>query len=221
VSDTIFSMDGDVADVASLLELARRHDAWLVLDEAHATGVIGPGGRGAAAEAGVRGGEDRLVRVVTLSKALGAGGGAVLGSPRVRQLLLQRGRALIFSSGLPHPSVAAARAALRVLIEEPERVARVRARACRLRAALSGLPVTGRQDVPIVSVVVGEAAHALTLERRLLEAGYLVQAVRPPTVAPGSSRVRLVPTAAHSERQVEAAAVALRAAMEGLDESLI
>ncbi len=215
VSDTVFSMDGDVADVGGLLGLARRHDAWLVLDEAHATGVLGPGGRGAAAEAGVAGAgdEDRLVRVVTFSKALGAAGAAVLGSPSVRGLLMQRGRALIFSTALPHPAVAAARAALEVLAAEPQRVERVRALARRLRGSLAGLPVSGRPDVPIVPVLVGEPGAAVDLDRQLLEAGYLVQAVRPPTVPPGSSRVRLVPTAAHTEAELDGAAAALRDAV--------
>ncbi len=214
VSDTVFSMDGDVADVAGLLALARRHEAWLVLDEAHATGVLGPGGRGAAAEARLDPADERLVRVVTLSKALGAAGGAVLGAAVVRQLLLQRGRALIFSTSPPHPAVAAARAALAVLAAEPERVERARALALRLRAGLRPLVAGGRPDVPIVPVIAGDAGRAVALERRLLDAGYLVQAVRPPTVAPGTSRLRLVPTTAHTEAEIDGAAAALRAALE-------
>jgi 8-amino-7-oxononanoate synthase len=213
VSDTVFSMDGDVADVAGLLQVAREHDAWLVLDEAHATGVLGPGGRGAAAEAGADARDERLVRVVTLSKALGAAGGAILSSATVRQLLLQRGRALIFSTALPHPVVAAARAALAILAAEPERCQRVRDLACRLRAGLRPLVAHGRADVPIVPVVVGDPSRAVVLERRLLEAGYLVQAVRPPTVAPGTSRLRIVPTAAHTEAEIDGAASAVRAAL--------
>jgi 8-amino-7-oxononanoate synthase len=216
VSDTVFSMDGDVADVAGLLALARRHDAWLVLDEAHATGVLGPGGRGAAAEAGLDPAEERVVRVVTLSKALGAAGGAILCAPVFRQLLLQRGRALIFSTALPHPSVAAARAALAVLAAEPARVARTRALAARLRERLLPLAAGGLPDIPIVPVVVGDAARAVALERRLLDAGYLVQAVRPPTVPPGTSRLRMVPTAGHSEAEIDGAAAAVHAALEAV-----
>ncbi|MDB5065398.1 MAG: 8-amino-7-oxononanoate synthase, partial [Chloroflexi bacterium] len=134
-SDSVFSMDGTVAPVAELVALAERHGAWLVLDEAHATGVLGPGGRGAAAEAGVDPHHPQVVRVVTLSKGLGAQGAAICGHPVVRQLLLQRGRALIFSTALPHPTVAAARAALAVLAAEPQRVDRLRANVARLRAA--------------------------------------------------------------------------------------
>jgi glycine C-acetyltransferase/8-amino-7-oxononanoate synthase len=214
VSDTVFSMDGDVADVAGLASLARDHGAWLVLDEAHATGVLGPGGRGAAAAAGLDAAEEHIVRVVTLSKALGAAGGAVLSSPMVRQLLLQRGRALIFTTAPPHPAVAAARAALAVLADEPERVERVRALAGRLRDRLRQVVTGGRADVPIVAVVAGDAGRAVTLERRLLDAGYLVQAVRPPTVPPGTSRLRLVPTAAHTEAEIDGAAAAVHAALD-------
>lgn len=216
VSDTVFSMDGDVADVAGLAALADRYDAWLVLDEAHATGVLGPGGRGAAAGAALTGGEEHVVRVVTLSKALGAGGGAVLGGPLVRQLLLQRGRALIFSTALPLPTLAAARAALALLREEPHRVERVRSLARRLRAGLAGqAPPSARTEVPIVPVIAGEPAQAVALEERLLAAGYLVQAVRPPAVPAGTSRVRAVVTAAHQEAEVDGLAAALRSALAG------
>ena len=123
VTDSVFSMDGATADLAALDRLARRHGAWLVVDEAHALGTTGPGGRGLCAELGIGG--DHVVRVVTFSKALGAAGAAVCGSEPVRRLLLQRGRALIFSTAPPHPTVAAARAALRVLIAEPELVSRL------------------------------------------------------------------------------------------------
>jgi 8-amino-7-oxononanoate synthase len=213
VSDTVFSMDGDVANARGLAELAESHGAWLVLDEAHATGVLGPGGRGLVAEAGI-GGSENLIRVVTLSKALGASGAAIVGSRDVRQLLLQRGRASIFSTALPLPIVAAARAALQVLVQEPERVRQVQARSRSLRQALLPLNVPGRPEVPIVPVVVGAAERALAIEQHLLELGYLAQGVRPPTVAPGSSRIRLVPTVAHTQDELEAVATALRQALE-------
>ena len=214
VSDTVFSMDGAVADVAGLAQLARRHGAWLVLDEAHATGVLGPGGRGAAAAAGLDLRDPAVVRVVTLSKALGAGGGAVCGDAVVRQLLLQRGRALIFSTALPHPTVAAAHAALRVLRDGGEALLRrLHANARLLRA---GLDVRGDETMPIVPVIVGEAARAVALERALLDTGHLVQAVRPPTVPAGTSRLRLVASAAHTEDELRGAAAAVRTAMASL-----
>jgi 8-amino-7-oxononanoate synthase len=213
-SDTVFSMDGTVADVAGLVALARRHGAWLVLDEAHATGVVGPGGRGALAAAGVDPREPLVVRVVTLSKALGAGGGAVCGDAVVRRLLLQRGRALVFSTALPHPTVAAARAALRVLRDEGAALlATLRGNARVLRGALEA---DGDAAMPIVPVVTGDPSRAVMLESLMLEAGYLVQAVRPPTVPAGTSRVRLAASAAHSHEELRGAASALRAALARL-----
>jgi 8-amino-7-oxononanoate synthase len=206
-------MDGSVADVCGLVDVAREFGAWLVLDEAHATGVLGPGGRGAAAAAGVDSRDPCVVRVVTLSKALGAGGGAVCGDAAVRRLLVQRGRALIFSTALPHPTVAAARVGLRVLREEPLLLEKLRGIARVLRGALR---VTGDPGMPIVPVLVGEPGRAVALERAMLDAGFLVQAVRPPTVAVGTSRVRLVASAAHDEGDLRAAAAALTGALETL-----
>ena len=208
-SDTVFSMDGTVAPVAGLVALAERHGAWLVLDEAHATGVLGPGGRGAAAEAEVDPAHPQVVRVVTLSKGLGAQGAAICGDPLVRQLLLQRGRALIFSTALPHPTVAAARAALAVLSAEPERVDRLRANVARLRSALAPLEPSGRFDIPVLPVPAGAEDRAVALEAALLERGLLVQAVRPPTVPPGTSRLRIAVSAAHTSEHLDALAAAL------------
>ncbi|HXA30549.1 MAG TPA: 8-amino-7-oxononanoate synthase [Candidatus Angelobacter sp.] len=214
VSDTVFSMDGTVADVAGLAWLARRYGAWLVLDEAHATGVLGDGGRGACDAAGVDPRDPCVVRVVTLSKALGAGGGAVCGDAVVRRLLLQRGRALIFSTALPHPTVAAARAALGVLRDDGAKlISMLRANTRVLRDALQA---GGDDAMPIVPVRTGDPGRAVALEQAMLEAGWLVQAVRPPTVPEGTSRVRMVVSAAHTEAELRGAAVALRAAAERL-----
>jgi 7-keto-8-aminopelargonate synthetase-like enzyme len=192
-----------------LVELARRHSAWLVLDEAHATGVLGAGGRGALALAGVDARDAQVVRVVTLSKALGAGGGAVCGDAAVRGLLLQRGRALIFSTALPHPTVAAARAALRLLRDDASLLQRLRSNASVLREALALLDPPGDAEMPIVPVVAGEPGRAVALERSMLDAGFLVQAVRPPTVPVGTSRVRMVASAAHTPDELRAAAATL------------
>jgi 8-amino-7-oxononanoate synthase len=214
-SDSVFSMDGTVAPVAELVALAERHGAWLVLDEAHATGVLGPGGRGAAAEAGVDPHHPQVVRVVTLSKGLGAQGAAICGHPVVRQLLLQRGRALIFSTALPHPTVAAARAALAVLAAEPQRVDRLRANVARLRAALAPLAPGGRPDVPVLPVPAGAEDRAVALETALLDRGMLVQAVRPPTVPVGTSRLRIAVSAEHTPEQLAALAAAMLSVLGG------
>jgi 8-amino-7-oxononanoate synthase len=212
VTDSVFSMDGGAADLAGLDRLARRHGAWLVVDEAHALGTAGPGGRGIAAEQGVTG--EHVVRVVTFSKSLGAAGAAVCGSTQVSQLLLQRGRALIFSTAPPHPTVAAARAALDVLMAEPGLVTRLQARGRLLRSRLGDLAMPGAHPgSPIVGVLAGDPGRAMRLDAALWERGFLVQGVRPPTVAPGTSRLRLVASAAHSEEEIEAVSSALRSLM--------
>ncbi len=214
VTDSLFSMDGDAADLAGLDRLARRHGAWLVVDEAHALGTTGPGGRGLAVEQGVAG--DHVVRVVTFSKALGAAGAAVCGSAPLHQLLLQRGRALIFSTAPPHPTVAAAAAALRVLAAEPERVVRVQANGRLLRARIGDAAAPGAHpDSPIVAVVVGDPEVTMRLDAGLWERGYLVQGVRPPTVPPGTSRLRLVASALHTEAEIEGVASTLRSLLAG------
>lgn len=208
VTDSVFSMDGAAADLVALDRLARRHGAWLVVDEAHAVGTTGPGGRGLAAELGVAG--DHVVRVVTFSKALGAAGAAICGSEPVRRLLLQRGRALIFSTALPHPTVAAARAALGVLMAEPELVLLLHERAGLLRRQLGGLALPGADpSSPIVAVMVGDPIRTMELDQALWERGYLVQGIRPPTVEPGTSRLRLVAGAIHTEAEIEGVAAAL------------
>ena len=214
VTDSVFSMDGAAADLIALDRLARRHDAWLVVDEAHALGTTGPGGRGLCAELGLEG--EHLVRMVTFSKALGAAGAAVLGAEQVRQLLLQRGRALIFSTAPPHPTVAAARAALGVLMAEPELVVRLQERARVLRVRLGDAALPGaRPETPIVAILVGDADRTMWFDAQLWERGFLVQGVRPPTVPAGTSRLRLVASAAHSAAEVEAVATAVRSVLEG------
>jgi 8-amino-7-oxononanoate synthase len=208
VTDSVFSMDGAAADLIALDRLARRHGAWLVVDEAHALGTTGPGGRGLAAELGVAG--DHVVRVVTFSKALGAAGAAVCGAEPVRHLLLQRGRALIFSTAPTHPTIAAARAALGVLIAEPELVLRLHQRARLLRRRLGERALPGAHpSSPIVAVLVGDPARTMELDLALWERGYLVQGLRPPTVEPGTSRLRLVVSAVHTEAEIEGVAAAV------------
>jgi 8-amino-7-oxononanoate synthase len=214
VTDSVFSMDGAAADLVTLDGLARRHGAWLVVDEAHALGTTGPGGRGLATELGVTG--DHLVRVVTFSKALGAAGAAVCGAEPVRRLLLQRGRALIFSTAPPHPTVAAAKAGLDLLVVAgPELVQRLhdRARLLRLRLGAAALP-GAHPASPIVAVLVGEPERTMELDAALWERGYLVQGVRPPSVEPGTSRLRLVASAAHTEAEIEGVAAAVRSLLE-------
>ena len=212
VTDSVFSMDGAAADLGGLDRLARRHGAWLVADEAHALGTTGPGGRGLAALQSVEG--DHLVRVVTFSKALGASGAAVCGSATIRQLLLQRGRALIYSTAPSHPAVAGARAGLRALIEDPGLVSRLHANASRLRQCLGQAVLPGAfPTAPIVAVLIGDPERTMAIDRALWEQGFLVQGLRPPTVEPGTCRLRLVASAVHTQAEIDgvtAAVLALR-----------
>lgn len=201
VSDSAFSMDGDVADVDGLVELCASRGALLVLDEAHA--VLGP----AVDPAGAAAAEVPLVRVGTLSKALGALGGFVAGPSSVIDLLRNRARPFIFTTAPTPVDAAAALAALRV-VRSPEGddlTGRLRHHVDRLRP---------RHPTPIVPVVLGEEAAALAAAATLLEDGLLVPAIRPPTVPPGTSRLRVALSAAHTPEQVDRLAVAL-AGLEG------
>jgi 8-amino-7-oxononanoate synthase len=196
VTDGVFSMDGDVAPLAQLSMLARRHRCRLMVDEAHATGCTGPGGRGSVAAAGLT--DEVDVIVGTLGKALGGYGAYVCGSRELSDVLVNSARPFIFSTAPPPPVVAAAGAALELLVERPERVERLRTNAAALRAALraQGLEPLG-SDTQIVPLIVGEAADAVAICERLLEDGVFAQAIRPPTVPPGTCRLRLCAMATH------------------------
>lgn len=216
VTDAVFSMDGDLAPLEGIAELARRHGARILVDEAHATGVLGPGGRGLVAELGL----EREVDVVvgTLGKALGSYGAFATCTRQMAAYLLNRARTAIFSTALPPPAAGAALEALRLVREEPALLARLHANARTLRDALAaqGLQVPGAPStVPIVPIVVGDPQAAMALCEAALAGGVFAQAIRPPTVPPGTSRLRLVATAAHEPAELRAAAATLAAAASG------
>ncbi len=199
VTDSVFSMDGDEADVDGLVEVCARHDALLVLDEAHA--VLGP--EPGPTPAGVE-----VVRVGTLSKALGALGGFVACSAGVRDLLVNAARPFIFTTGLAPADAAAGRAALGV-VRSAEGAAlrdRLRGHVDRLRRG---------HPSPIVPVVLGDEAAAVAAATALLERGLLVPAIRPPTVPVGTSRLRVTLSAAHTDDQLDALLAGLRALVPG------
>jgi 8-amino-7-oxononanoate synthase len=205
VSDGVFSMDGDVAPLAELLELARRHGCRLMVDEAHATGAIGPGGRGSVAAAGLSGEVD--VVVGTLGKALGSYGAYVCAGTGTIDFLLNTARPFIFSTAPAPPAIAAAAAALGLLRSQPERVERLQANGAALRAALAAEGLrAGRSRTQIVPVEVGEAGRTMELCERLLERGVFAQGIRPPTVPAGSSRLRFTVMATHRAAELEHAA---------------
>jgi glycine C-acetyltransferase/8-amino-7-oxononanoate synthase len=213
VTDSVFSMDGDVAPLAGIVELARRYDCRVVVDEAHGTGCVGPGGRGAVAEAGLEGEVD--VVVGTLGKALGSYGAYAACSAEMAQFLINAARSLIFSTAPPPPAVAGALAALELLVEQPRRVEKLQQNADVLRDELAreGFEVAG-STTQIVPLIVGDAGQAMAICEAGLERGVFAQAIRPPTVPAGTSRLRLAVMASHSKAELRDAARALgRAAL--------
>jgi glycine C-acetyltransferase/8-amino-7-oxononanoate synthase len=211
VTDGMFSMDGDIAPLAEIVELAHHYDARVLVDEAHATGVLGPGGRGSVADAGLEGEVDVIVG--TLGKALGGYGAYACCDEETASYLVNCARTLIFSTGPPPPSVAAALTALELLRSEPRQVERLRRNARVLRDTLAqqGFRVPPG-DTQIVPLLVGEPEHALALCERALERGVFAQAIRPPTVPTGTARLRLAAMATHTPGELEWAAQQLAAA---------
>jgi 8-amino-7-oxononanoate synthase len=213
VTDSVFSMDGDVAPLPELLALARDHRAQLVVDEAHATGALGPRGRGALAAAGLQGEVDALVG--TLGKALGSYGAYVCGRSEMVRYLVNVARPLIYSTAPPPPSIAAADAALELLQAKPDLVDDLHAAAQELRCTLraEGFAVCDG-EMHIVPLVAHDERAAMRLCEAAIERGVFAQAIRPPTVPAGTSRLRLTAMATHEPQQMRAAARALREAAE-------
>jgi 8-amino-7-oxononanoate synthase len=202
-TDGLFSMDGDLAPLPELADLAERHDAMLLVDEAHATGVFGHHGRGVSEHFGV---EDRVhIRIGTLSKALGCVGGFVAGSHSLIEWLRNRARPYVFSTAGPAATAAAALAAVDIVCQEPERRLRLLARAEQLRGEFvaRGWNV-GISASQIIPVIVGDAEQAVQLSARLRERGLFVPAIRPPTVPEGEACLRISLTAGHTEEMIGA-----------------
>ena len=203
-TDGVFSMDGDIAPLASLSEAARAHDAWLVVDDAHGIGVLGRNGRGAVELAGL--GTDQVpVLVGTLGKAFGSFGAFVAGSKELIDLLIQRARSYIYTTALPQPVAAATRAALSIAQQEAWRRERALALTARFRAGARevGVPLA-ESTTPIQPIPLGSARAALRAQQALLEAGFWAVAIRSPTVPAGQERLRITLTAGHQENQVDA-----------------
>jgi aspartate aminotransferase-like enzyme len=211
-------MDGDVAPLEEIVELANMHGARLVVDEAHATGNLGPDGRGAVAQAGLEGEVD--VVIGTLGKALGSYGAYACASAEMIRYLINTARSLIFSTAPGPPAVAGALAALELLQERPHRVQRLRSNARVLRGALAaeGFPLA-EVEMHIVPLIVGEEDVAMRLCQEAIERGVFAQAIRPPTVPAGSSRLRLTAMASHTPSELRMAAGVFGAAAReiGLD----
>ncbi|HTZ86851.1 MAG TPA: 8-amino-7-oxononanoate synthase [Solirubrobacteraceae bacterium] len=218
VTDSIFSMDGDLAPLEQLVELAQASGARLVVDEAHAIGTFGPEGRGALAAVGLEGEVDAIVG--TLGKSLGSYGAYVCGDAELTRYLLNMARSFIFSTAPPPPAVAGALAALELLEQRPHRVERLATNARALRRALAteGFEVQ-EGEMHIVPLILGEEHDTLRLCQAAIEQGVFAQAIRPPTVPAGTSRLRLAAMASHTASDMRMAAEVLaRAARKlGLD----
>jgi glycine C-acetyltransferase/8-amino-7-oxononanoate synthase len=215
VTDSVFSMDGDVAPLVAIAEIARAHDARVVVDEAHATGLLGPGGRGAIADAGLEGEIDVIVG--TLGKTLGSYGAYICADDEMVRFMVNSARPFIFSTAPAPPAAAAALAALELLEERPHRVQRLQLNARALRRALAaeGFAVPDG-EMPIVPLVVGDERTTVRMCELAIERGVFAQAIRPPTVPAGTSRLRLAAMASHTAADLAGAARVLAAAAREL-----
>jgi 8-amino-7-oxononanoate synthase len=196
VTESIFSMDGDAADLAGIAELKKEFPFLLLLDEAHGSGVYGPDGAGYAAECGL--GNLADLTVVTLSKAIGCSGGAVCATASLCEAIVNFGRPYIFSTAIPPAICAAVEAAIGVMRDEPNRRQRVRELARQVRTELH--PGTG--DSPIIPIILGDESIAIHAAEQLLNEGILAVAVRPPTVARGTSRLRITLSCDHTDEEI-------------------
>lgn len=212
VTDGVFSMDGDVAPLEQIVELANRYDARVMVDDAHATGAMGPGGRGTVAAAGLESEVDIVMG--TLGKALGSYGAYACCDRTMAKYLVNTARTLIFSTALAPPVVAGALAALELLREQPARVEKLQRNASVLRDALKAESLdVGASETQIIPLVIGEADAAVKASERALAHGVFAQAIRPPTVPQGGSRIRLAVMASHTKTELKLAAKVLAAAV--------
>ncbi len=204
VTDGVFSMDGDIAPLDKICDIAEAHGIMLMVDDAHGEGVLGTGGRGIVDHFGLHGRVD--VEVGTLSKAFGVMGGLVAGKAVVVEWLRQRGRPFLFSSALTVPDTAACLEAVNMLEASTELVDRLWSNARLVRDAMQQMGFdTGFSQTPIVPVMLGDAQLAQTFSRRLFEEGVFAMAIGYPTVAQGKARIRVMNSAAHSHQDLETA----------------
>lgn len=213
VTETVFSMDGDIAPMEEIVDLAERHGAMIMVDEAHATGMFGPNGAGIVAEMGLR--ERVLVQMGTLGKALGGFGAYVAGKRNLRELLINRCRSFIFTTAPPPVMMAIAIAAIDLLEKEPERRFTLWRNSQYLRNELKDLGFSlGKSSSQILPLMIGEAQDCMSFSECLLAKGVYAQGIRPPTVQPGSARLRVTPMATHTDEHLKQAIQAFKEVKE-------
>ena len=204
VTETLFSMDGDEAPLAEIVELAERYGAMVMVDEAHATGVFGPNGAGVVAKLGLT--ERIALQMGTLGKALGGFGAYVAGSRVLRELLINRCRSFIFTTSLPPAVLATAIAAIDLLYKEPQRRLALWHNCRSLKEGLKRLGFSlGQSESQILPVLIGDAQKCMAFSEKLLEKGVFAQGIRPPTVPPGTSRLRVTVMATHTHEHLHRA----------------
>lgn len=210
-TDSVFSMDGDLAPVDELLALAEKHGAWLYVDDAHGFGVLGEEGRGALSHFQLPSSHPRLIYLATLGKAAGVAGAFVAGTEDLVEWLVNRARTYIYTTAQPPLLAAAVSASLKLIAGEPWRRQRLGELIARLKAGVAGLPwPLMASDSPIQPLLVGSNEDALRLAEGLRARGILIPAIRPPTVPPGQARLRISLSAAHTLEDVDALLTALR-----------
>lgn len=210
ITDSVFSMDGDIAPLDAIVRLAKRYDCFVMIDEAHALGVMGKNGRGLAEHFGV---EDKIdIHMGTLSKAAGSFGAYCCGSEALTAFLVNKARSFIYTTGMPPAIAAASLKAVEIIQNEPARRQRLWENTGYMKAALenAGWDVAGSQT-PIIPIIVGKPEAAVAFSNRLLEEGICVGAIRPPAVPQGTARLRLTVTAAHTREDLDCAVEKLRA----------
>lgn len=204
VTDSIFSMDGDAAPLGDICDLADRYDAMVMVDEAHATGVVGRRGAGLVEALGL--GDLVTVQMGTLGKSLGTFGAYIAGSSTLIEYLLNYARTFIYTTALPPPVVAAASAALRIVEREPQRRERLRHNAARLKSGLAELGLhVPESSSHIMPVIIGDPAATMRMSQELFERGVLAQGIRPPTVREGTARIRVTVMATHTDADIDEA----------------
>ena len=208
VIDGVYSMDGDIAPLKGIGQLTEKHDAMLLVDDAHGLGAVGDGGRGTVRLHGVD--PARVVQMGTLSKALGSLGGFIAGPRRLIELLTNRARPFIFDTALPAAAVAAASKGLELIEREPQRVTRLQENAARLRRGIAALGLdAGGSETQIIPVIIGDSAKTLHAAEQLRQRGFFVVGVRPPAVKKGAARLRLTTMATHTPQMLDKLLAAL------------
>ncbi|GGK13122.1 hypothetical protein GCM10010965_02660 [Caldalkalibacillus thermarum] len=204
VTDGVFSMDGNIAPLPDIVDLCEKYDALVMVDDAHASGVLGKNGRGTVDHFNLHG---RVhIQVGTLSKAIGVLGGYVASTQTVRDYLIHRARPFLFSTSHPPAVTAACLAAIEVLLEEPELIDRLWDNTKFFKNSLQQLGFdTGNSETPITPVIIGDGAKCMRFSDELFEAGIFAQGIVYPTVPKGSARIRTIVTASHSKRELEQA----------------